>query len=252
MLSNAILAAYTRFSSTRSSVGQSIGFLIRRSQVRILPGALLLAFLSAAAHASTVTINVAEDATVNRANPDGNLNSIRLLSGLDDTGSDYEFFLKFNLPAIDPATVTSARLIGTPNGDFDGLVESFHQFYFVPSDAWSETTITFNTKPATADAIIGAGFDASFFNPGEIIDLDITTAVHSELAGDRALSLRLGTIDGRLGDLEFFASRELEPVDAFRIELITVAAAVPLPAGWALGAALMPLAIRRGAKWATR
>src|SRR5437868_5804820 len=41
-LSSLLTTAYTYGGRTRSSVGQSIGFLIRRSQVRILPGALTM------------------------------------------------------------------------------------------------------------------------------------------------------------------------------------------------------------------
>lgn len=203
----------------------------------LLRSVLMAMCLPLAAYAATVTIPVAEDASVNRANEDGNLNSIGLLSGLDNTGSDYEFFLKFNLPADE--SITSARLIGTLVDDFNEGVESFHQFYFVPTDTWSETTITFNNKPAVGDAIGGAGFDASSIDPGETINLDVTADVQREMAGDGVLSLRLGTIDGRFEDLEFFASRELDASRAFRLEISTAATAIPLPVGAYLGALLL-------------
>src|SRR5262245_58248763 len=91
------------------------------------------------------TVPVLADVTLNQANPDSNLNSITtrggLLSGLDNTGSDYTFLLKFDLSALSAASISSATLVGTHTDDF-GPVESFHQVYFVPDDTWSETGVT--------------------------------------------------------------------------------------------------------------
>ena len=110
--------------------------------------AIIILLLGSAALAGIVP--VAEDVTVNRANEDSNLNNITtrggLLSGLDDTGSDYQFFLKFILP---PQSVASAKLVGTYTDKY-GDVDSFHQTFFVPDDSWSETTMTFNNRPATS------------------------------------------------------------------------------------------------------
>jgi hypothetical protein len=191
--------------------------------------AALLVF-AGPARSATITIPVAEDISVNRANPDGNLNTLTtrggLFSGLDDTGSDYSFYLKFVLP-VQPEPVTGVTLIGTYTDDF-GAVDWSHQVFFVPSDAWSETTVTFNMRPELGDPIPGALFEAAAHQPGETIDFTLTDAVNAELAGDGVLSLGVATIDGRLGDLEFFASKEFDASRAFRLELTSGGDAIPV------------------------
>ena len=178
------------------------------------------------------TVPVAADVTVNAANADSNLNAITtrggLLSGLDDTGSDYRFFLKFQLASIDPAKIAAARLVGTYTDDF-GPVDSFHQLYFVADDGWDETTVTWNSQPALGPATAG-GFEATAHAPGDVVHFDVTAEVIREAAGDGMLSLTLTTIDGRFEDLEFFASREFDPARAFRLEIDDAPAGViPLP-----------------------
>jgi hypothetical protein len=187
----------------------------------------LVALLSEASHGAVVTIRVAQDASVNAANPDGNLNNITtrggLLSGLDDTGSDYSFFLQYNLAEVAGRPIHSAGLVGYYTDDF-GPVDSFHQPYFVADDAWTESTVTWNTRPALG-AATADGFDASSRDPGGTIRFDVTAEVVGEAEGDGIVSFGVATIDGRLGDLEFFASREFDPFRAFRLDVVVV----PLP-----------------------
>jgi hypothetical protein len=204
-----------------------------------------LTLISAAVNvAVAAVVPVAADVTVNAANPDSNLNTITtrggLLSGLDDTGSDYRFFLQFNLGAIDPADVGPADLVGTYTDDF-GPVDSFHQLYFVVDDGWSESSVTWNTKPALGPATAD-GFDATVKSPGEEVRFDVTADVAREAAGDGVLSFALTTVDGRFEDLEFFASREFDPGRAFRIAIRTPPAAVPLPPAAAAGATALAAA----------
>jgi hypothetical protein len=187
------------------------------------------------------TVPVAADVTVNAANPDSNLNSITtrggLLSGLDNTGSDYSFFLKFDLSSVDANEVGSAKLIGTYTDDF-GPVDSFHQLFFVPDDSWSESSVTWTTRPALGPASAD-GFDAIAHNPGNIIQFDVTEDVRREAAGDGVLSFGLATIDGRFEDLEFFASREFDAARAFHIDIASGPAAIPLPPAALAGSALL-------------
>jgi hypothetical protein len=188
--------------------------------------------LASVAHGGFVTVPVAEDASVNAMNPDGVLNTFTtrggLFSGLDAIGSDYQFFLKFHLPPATAGPLVSATLRGTYTDDFDEL-DSFHGIFLVPDDGWSESTVTFNTAPPPG-APSAAGFDAGTDEPGEAVSLDVTDVVAGEYAGDGTVSLKFSTIDGRLGDLEFFASKEFDPAKAFRLDLeIEDAAAVPLP-----------------------
>jgi hypothetical protein len=203
-------------------------------------------------------VPVAADVSVNAANPDSNLNTITtrggLLSGLDDTGSDYRFFLKFNVgAAVAPEDIGTARLVGTYTDDF-GPVDSFHQLFFVPDDSWDESTVTWNTKPALGTAIAGAAFDAIDHSPGDVIEFDVTADVLRETIDDGVLSLALTTIDGRFEDLEFFASREFDPARAFRLVIEADAqppTGIPLPPAVASGSIALAgalLVATRGAR----
>ncbi len=63
----------------------------------------------------------------------------------------------------------------------------------------------------------------------------MTGVTRTEFTGDGILSLNLTTIDGRQGDLEFFASKEFDPSLAFHLDLTlsNQPRAVPLPpAAW--------------------
>jgi hypothetical protein len=180
---------------------------VGKSNRRVAATALSLALMvggSSPARADIVPVQ--QDVTVNAANPLSNLNSITtrggLLCGLDNTGSDYSFF---------------------------GSTDSFHQVYFVPNDAWDETTVTWNTAPAHGGATAG-GTDIGGSAPGDEVRFDVTADAVREAGGDGILSLGFATIDGRSQDLEFFASREFDPDRAFRLETSGDAAvAVPLP-----------------------
>jgi hypothetical protein len=192
--------------------------------------------------ALSAVVPVGADVTVNAANADSNLNTITtrggLLSGLDDTGSDYRFFLKFNLEGIGPSDIGAAKLIGTYTDDFDSP-DSFHQLYFVADDSWDESSVTWNTKPALGAATAG-GFDAAAHSPGDSIEFDVTTELVNEAGGDGVLSFALTTIDGRFEDLEFFASREFDPARAFRLEIDAPPVdAIPLPSALVAGPAVL-------------
>lgn len=204
---------------------------------------------------SQLVVPVSEDASINLSNPNGNLNTLTtrggLFSGLDNTGSDYHFFLKFILPAKAPGeTLQSATLVGTYTDKFGGPA-SFHQIYFVPGDAWPESTITANTAPAFGDGA-GAAFEAFGKTPGTAQSFDVSGVVLQEFNGDGVLSLAFATIDGRFSDLEYFASKEFSQSQAFRLNLtFTNGTAVPLPGAVSLGAVGM-LMTAVGMNWRSR
>lgn len=213
----------------------------KRSLARAAALSAALSFGGSAASADTVPI--AADVTVNAANPDSNLNTITtrggLLSGLDNVGSDYSFFLRFDLADVDLSQVTKVELVGTHTDDFAER-DSFHQVYFVPDDGWSEVDVTWNTRPAYGAATAG-GIEISGSTPGDEVRFDVTADVLREAGGDRTLSLAVATIDGRTEDLEFFASREFDAARAFRLETSTGGGviAVPLPPAALPGMALL-------------
>jgi hypothetical protein len=174
--------------------------------------------------AGGTVVPVSDDASTNELSPGGMLGWVTtrggLLAGLDTVGSSYAFYLKFHLPDV---PFDRATLRGFYSDDYGGP-PTFVGAYFVPDDSWSEETISFNTQPASSYEI--GGFSAG--RPTEqFFEIDLTDAARSEVAGDGVLSLRFQTIDGRFGDLKYFASKEYDADKAFTLSLET--AAVPLP-----------------------
>lgn len=94
-----------------------------------------------------------------------------------------EAFLRFDLAGT-PGDLQSAKLRLTLAKDAYGL----SQFVaLVPGDTWSEDRITWKSKPNSNEAI------ASWEAKSGVIEIDVTDAAKSELAGDGKLSLRIFT-----------------------------------------------------------
>jgi hypothetical protein len=199
-------------------------------------------------------VPVSADTSVNAANPEGLLGSFKdnggLFAGLDQTGSDYRFYLKFILPETSEP-VTKATLRGFYTSDL-AFIPTFIGARLVTDDSWNElTTSASNAPTSVGDPLAGELFSGE---PGRFFKWDITPAFKTEIAGDKVLSLEFATIDGRFGDMKFFASREygqvFDPTTPFALEVETsTPSAVPLPPA-ALGAVacmLIPLT-RRGCR----
>ena len=169
-----------------------------------------------------------------------------LYSGGD--GGNYQsaarFYLKFNLPEphghlmcrnqvpapcpLANTEVISATLTGFYYDDFDENDDGTHGIYFVSSDSWSESTITFENQPGQAFGLPEATFDAAEANPGGFISWDLTPIVNQEYQGDGILSLLFHAdqesviFDNR--NFEYFVEKEFDSSKAFRLEITTAEA----------------------------
>lgn len=191
--------------------------------------------IQAISDSKTFTVPVAEDESVYASYNDPNDNfltrsSLRggLFTGVDGgiSPSPARFYLKFNLPDFEPATqVTSAKLTGFYNDDYDPTDDSTHGIYFVASDTWSESTITWDNQPGQAYGLPEASFDAAKATVGSFIDWDITKIVNKEYQGDGVLSLLFhANAEGLVADnrnWEYFAEKEFDSAKAFRLQLTT-------------------------------
>jgi hypothetical protein len=114
-----------------------------------------------------------------------------------------ESFLKFDLSGIpDGVQVVSARLQATAYDGFayggDGSVYT----YFVPNDAWSEGSVTWNTKPAISGQALGSWwlwYDFRSVTPrpqqlGSTETSALAAQVQAEADHDNVLSVRLSSI----------------------------------------------------------
>ena len=178
-----------------------------------------------------LVIPVLEDESVygRLDNPNFNLDETSfnggLFSGVDGgfTPTPARFYLKFQLPPYVKGTdLRSATLTGFYYDDYDINDNDLHGIYFVSSDTWSESTITWNNQPGQAFGIREASFDAAQTS-GRFIDLDLTQIVNREYKGDGLLSLlvhadRESVIrDNR--NWEYFVEKEFDSTKAFRLEV---------------------------------
>jgi fibronectin type 3 domain-containing protein len=128
----------------------------------------------------TVTFTAVEDAQLDADTPDTNAGTNRSLRA--DASPKRDFIVKFDLSGLAGRQVLGAKLrlrcidAGTNGGEFSR----------VPDNSWSESTVTWNTAPATDGTVADAINDVAV---GEDYDLDVTPLV----TGDGQLSVRVRT-----------------------------------------------------------
>ncbi len=100
----------------------------------------------------------------------------------DGSGYARQSYLKFDLSQL-LGTVQSAKLRLTSVGT--GTTGINHQVLLVESDTWTESTLTWNNKPA-GSTVLG-----TFVAPasGTSVEVDLTSQVIASLTGDKQLSL---------------------------------------------------------------
>lgn len=127
----------------------------------------------------------------------------------------YRSYLKFDLTGISPGTINTAELklrvsavqAGTPNN----MV-----VMRLPNDSWSESTITWNNKPA-ADPIWIKQLWSQVTAAGQEITVDVKDYVTQEMSGDKKISLVLADTFMRDKFLKFHSSEAASMVDRPRL-----------------------------------
>ena len=110
-----------------------------------------------------------------------------LIEKLSSSDFTYEDFVKFDLSAYPASSVASAkvRLFVKSVGTNIGTTEAS----YVSSDSWTESGITWNTKPSSGAVL------ATWTKPaaGTFVEFDVTSQLNTELANssDKKLSLRI-------------------------------------------------------------
>ncbi len=133
-------------------------------------------------------IDVIEDSSVlkSQTTADANFGGEPYLRTGASVYHEYWMYLKFNLPALNPNEIfTSATLNGYYYSDPLDWYDLEHSIY-TTGDNWSETTITWNNKPAYSGNAI-AVWNPSSSAPGNWLSWDILPSV-SEV-NDGVLSL---------------------------------------------------------------
>jgi hypothetical protein len=142
------------------------------------------------------------DAHVQNGNPDTNYNTSQLwMKWVNSPTVDREIFMRFDLALVAGRTVESAVLrMHAQEADAAATART----HWVPNDAWQETTLTWNTKPAVSDLLQTWPLAANY-----VQDIEVTGRAGIEAAGDGLLSLRHSVASQTTSATVFkYASRE--------------------------------------------
>ena len=122
-----------------------------------------------AALAGTITVAPAADARVERSNPDANYGASPLLSA--DGDPVVESVLRFSVSGSSGAVSAAKLRLFVTNGSGDGPA-------LYASDAnWSETGVTWNTRPARTSPAVG---DLGSVAAGSWLEYDVTSVVKGD------------------------------------------------------------------------
>lgn len=124
------------------------------------------------------------DAYVQLGTPDTNYNSTGLWIKNAGSGStvNRETFMRFDLSSLAGRTVQGAELrLSATDPDTSATAQT----HFVANDAWSETGITWNTRPAASTLLQTWPLATDYTQR-----LDLTASTAAEAAGDGLLSMR--------------------------------------------------------------
>lgn len=131
----------------------------------------------------------------------------------DGTGYSREVYLKFNLNGINSFDNATLRLNISAAGT--NIAATTWEVYYVPTDSWSETSINWNSKPASSTLLGTIQGKSSGW-----AEWNITNQALAELSGDKTLSLRIvSTVINSTADASF-RSKEDNTDPALRPQLV--------------------------------
>jgi hypothetical protein len=136
--------------------------------------------------AQNTTLAAAADAYVRNgtyANTNFGRDTALHIKGSASTGFTRYFYIKFSLGTIQNLYSAKLRLYGRNNENTSSIMISA---YGVTNDSWVETSITHNNAPASTTAVIGT---VSVNNVAKYYDIDVTSFVKSQLAGDKIVTI---------------------------------------------------------------
>ena len=154
---------------------------------------VLLAWGAGEASAATIEVSASEDTIVTSSEPNtqsfylnGSLASRRSVVG-GQVNHELWTFMKFELPeAVSGSQITSAVFRGIYTGVSNSLT---HELSTVTSDAWQESTITWNNMPGIASPAVASFRETNSTLVGQSFFLDVTQVANVEYLGDGVLTL---------------------------------------------------------------
>ena len=187
----------TTFSDTTASAGQSYDYQVRaRDAAGNVSGPSNTASVTTpAAPPPSTTLGpfrASHDASVKEASPTANFGTSTSLNSDSGTGVAMESYLRFTVSGVGTRTVKSAklRLFVPSDGTADG--PGVYACTDLACDSWTETSITWNTRPSRA---VAATADVGAITAGNFVEWDVTPLI----TGDGTFTLVIGptpTTDG--------------------------------------------------------
>jgi len=151
---------------------------------------------------SWLELSPVADAYVHGDSPDSTFNNASLwMKNVNGTGFDREIFMRFDLSSVAGRTIHHAELVLHATDPDTAATANTH---WVPDDMWTETGVTWNTRPAVSDLL-----STWALSPDFVQRVDLTARAAIEAAGDGLLSLRHGIVTQQVSATIFkYASRE--------------------------------------------
>lgn len=151
-----------------------------------------------------------------------------------NSGLSRETYLRFDVTGL--ANVASAQLRWTPVSV--GTTVSQINYDFVPTDTWTESGITWNTKPASTTSLGSlTGYTAKV-----PVRINVLNQTRTEAAGDAQLSIRAYSAISGSSRFVFFAAKEAANI-ADRPCIEYLLAGPPKPTGLTANASLQQVAL---------
>ena len=196
--------------------------------VRVLPAGTVETELPAAA-----------DAHVQVGTPDVNYNtSVLWMKNVGASSSvNREIFMRFNLASLAGRSVREAELrLHASEPDTAATAQT----HFVADDSWTETGVTWNTRPAVV-----ALLQSWALAPDYLQRLDLTARTAAEAAGDGQMSLRHAIVSQTNSATVFkYAAREAANAATRPVLRVLYAEVWPSFAAWITGFPQIPADLR--------
>ncbi|WP_246357492.1 CBM96 family carbohydrate-binding protein [Pyxidicoccus fallax] len=132
------------------------------------------------------TLTASEDAYVHESNPTSNYGASASLFVKNDAGTSRHAYLKFNLAGI--PGVTSAKLRVHGSASASTTLQAFQS-----TDAWTESSLTWNNKPAVGSLVGSVAINTT----AQTHEIDVTAYVNAQAAGDGTVSFVLQETVGK-------------------------------------------------------
>ena len=159
-----------------------------------------------------------------------------LIAKLDTTDLTRNAFLRFDVSGM--ANARSIKLQLVVHGVSSQPDTTTLAFEFISNDAWNETGMTWNNKPAGSGIVFT---NITGFAVGQVVEVDVTSQAKIQAAGDGLLSIKIyGTVAGT-GRYVDFMSRENADTNSHPVLAFWTNSVTPLPPAIPTGLSATPI-----------